>query len=118
MYEVVEAARARMAELFPDEAASPDGAVKVVGYGHLGDGNIHLNISTPRYEERFEQGLEPWVYEHTAARRGSISAEHGLGRMKAPCIGYSKSPEAVATMRLIKQALDPEGILNPHKVLV
>lgn len=115
MYDIVEAARVRMTEIFPEEAGGP---IKVVGYGHLGDGNIHLNISTPAYEPRYEQGLEPWVYEFTATRKGSISAEHGLGRMKAPCIGYSKTPEAVAAMRLIKQALDPRGILNPYKVLV
>jgi D-2-hydroxyglutarate dehydrogenase len=46
-----------------------------------------------------------------------VSAEHGLGLMKAGCIGYSKPPEAVAVMRQIKAALDPRGILNPYKVL-
>ena len=49
--------------------------------------------------------------------RGSISAEHGLGLMKAACIGYSKPPVAVEVMRQIKAALDPRGILNPYKVL-
>lgn len=49
--------------------------------------------------------------------RGSVSAEHGLGLMKAGCIGYSKPPAAVALMRAVKAALDPQGILNPGKVL-
>ena len=49
--------------------------------------------------------------------RGSVSAEHGLGLMKAACISYSKPPAAVAVMRAVKAALDPHGILNPYKVL-
>jgi D-2-hydroxyglutarate dehydrogenase len=57
------------------------------------------------------------VYERVAAQRGSISAEHGLGQMKASCIGYTKPPAAVALMAGIKQLLDPHGILNPYKVL-
>jgi D-2-hydroxyglutarate dehydrogenase len=91
--------------------------IKVVGYGHLGDGNLHLNISVPHYSESVRQVIEPWVYEWTSKVKGSISAEHGLGAMKAEEIGYSKSPIAVDTMRVIKNALDPEGILNPYKVL-
>ena len=60
---------------------------QVVGYGHLGDGNLHLNVSCARYEGAILDRIEPYVYEWTAARRGSISAEHGLGQMKAECIG-------------------------------
>lgn len=77
MYELVEETRARVAGL----------TCRVFGYGHLGDGNLHLNVSTPRYDAAIQERLEPWVYEWTAAQRGSISAEHGLGRMKAECIG-------------------------------
>ena len=57
------------------------------------------------------------MYEWTAAARGSISAEHGLGRMKAECIGYSKPPEAVALMAQLKRSFDPTHILNPYKLL-
>ena len=60
---------------------------QVVGYGHLGDGNLHLNVSCAQYEAAILDRIEPYVYEWTAARRGSISAEHGLGQMKAECIG-------------------------------
>jgi D-2-hydroxyglutarate dehydrogenase len=91
--------------------------IKVVGYGHLGDGNLHLNISVPQYDESLRQVIEPWVYEWTSNVKGSVSAEHGLGAMKASAIGYSKSPIAVDTMRLIKNTLDPQGIMNPYKVL-
>ena len=59
----------------------------MVGYGHLGDGNLHLNVSCAKYEGAILDRIEPYVYEWTAARRGSISAEHGLGQMKAECIG-------------------------------
>ncbi len=57
------------------------------------------------------------MYERTAAQRGSVSAEHGLGLMKAGCIGYSKPDLAVHLMRQVKHAFDPHGILNPYKVL-
>lgn len=59
----------------------------MVGYGHLGDGNLHLNVSCKEYTPEVEAQIEPFVYEWTSQHRGSISAEHGLGRMKAECIG-------------------------------
>lgn len=121
MYKLVEDMRARLGAAFPGGGApgAPPGAppIAVVGYGHLGDGNLHLNISVPSYDEEIRRKIEPWVYEWTAAVRGSVSAEHGLGAMKAGAIGYSKTPAAVATMRAIKAALDPRGIMNPYKVL-
>ncbi|KAG7670602.1 hypothetical protein Ndes2526A_g00376 [Nannochloris sp. 'desiccata'] len=100
-----------------NEISNDKSDIKVVGYGHLGDGNLHLNISVPHYSESVRQEIEPWVYQWTSNVRGSVSAEHGLGAMKAAAIGYSKSPVAVNTMRLIKNTLDPEGIMNPYKVL-
>ncbi|CAA6658929.1 unnamed protein product [Spirodela intermedia] len=89
----------------------------VLGYGHLGDSNLHLNISTATYDEDIFAKIEPFVYEWTAKNKGSISAEHGLGLMKADKIYYSKTPEAVNLMASIKRLLDPKGILNPYKVL-
>ena len=59
------------------------GCLQVVGYGHLGDGNLHLNVSAPRGRTSDLTAIvEPYVYEWTAGHRGSISAEHGLGQMK------------------------------------
>lgn len=123
MYALVEDMRARLAGWPPGLAGSalnPAGQrsvpVEVVGYGHLGDGNLHLNISAAAYDEGLRSRIEPFVYEWTAAQRGSVSAEHGLGLMKADCIGYSKSALAVGIMREVKRALDPRGILNPYKV--
>ncbi|KAH7667103.1 D-2-hydroxyglutarate dehydrogenase protein [Dioscorea alata] len=92
-------------------------SAKVCGYGHLGDGNLHLNISTPNYDDNVFAQIEPFVYEWTAEHRGSISAEHGLGLMKADKIHYSKSTETVRLMASIKKLVDPNGIMNPYKVL-
>jgi D-2-hydroxyglutarate dehydrogenase len=109
MYELVEDVRQRV-QHFPD--------VMVVGYGHVGDGNLHLNVSSPKgYNSELENVLEPYVYEWTAQQAGSISAEHGIGRMKAAALRYSKSNEAVDLMQRLKLLFDPHRILNPYKVL-
>ncbi|CAN6439404.1 unnamed protein product [Victoria cruziana] len=92
-------------------------SAKVLGYGHLGDGNLHLNVSAPEYDDKVLRKIEPFVYEWTSKHRGSISAEHGLGQMKANEIHYSKPAEAVQLMASIKKLLDPNGIMNPYKVL-
>ncbi len=81
--------------------------VDTVGYGHMGDQNLHLNVPTRRYDKRVEECLEPWVYEWVAKRNGSISAEHGLGIAKKPYIGYSRSATMVNLMKQIKNLYDP-----------
>uniref|UniRef100_A0A8C7XE25 D-2-hydroxyglutarate dehydrogenase, mitochondrial n=1 Tax=Oryzias sinensis TaxID=183150 RepID=A0A8C7XE25_9TELE len=92
-------------------------AKSVVGYGHVGDGNLHLNITSPAKNPALLAAIEPFVYEWTAKFQGSISAEHGLGLKKRNYIYYSKSSQAVALMGTIKAILDPNGILNPYKTL-
>lgn len=89
----------------------------VVGYGHIGDGNLHINIVAESYKEEIESLIEPYIYEWTAKQNGSISAEHGLGVMKAEKIGYSKSKTSVEYMQKIKDLFDPKRILNPNKYL-
>ncbi|CAG8662856.1 14745_t:CDS:10 [Gigaspora margarita] len=79
----------------------------VCGYGHVGDGNIHLNIVAKSYSPEITKLIEPYVYEWTAKYKGSVSAEHGLGLMKADCIGYSKSQKMISIMKQIKQTIDP-----------
>eukprot|EP00117_Sycon_ciliatum_P010257 scpid48151/ scgid12226/ D-2-hydroxyglutarate dehydrogenase, mitochondrial len=108
MYDLVEIMRKRVHGL---------GAVSCVGYGHLGDGNLHLNITSRERIEELDNAIVPFVYEWTAQRKGSISAEHGLGVQKSQYIHFSKTPPAIALMRSIKSTLDPKGILNPYKVL-
>ncbi|BBM97114.1 (R)-2-hydroxyglutarate---pyruvate transhydrogenase [Marchantia polymorpha subsp. ruderalis] len=106
LYTLVEDMRSRLKD-----------SATVVGYGHMGDGNLHLNIMAPKYDNELLAQIEPYVYEWTAAAKGSISAEHGLGFMKAKAIHYSKSTAAVQVMEGFKKLLDPRGILNPYKVL-
>ncbi|SGY31937.1 BQ5605_C002g01281 [Microbotryum silenes-dioicae] len=114
MYSLVEEARIR----FKEHGLDKDGSIKqTIGYGHIGDGNLHLNIVANKWDERIEEIIEPWVYEATAARNGSISAEHGLGLMKAPYVGYSKSDESIALMQQIRKLFDPRRILSPYKYL-
>ncbi|KAH8997535.1 FAD-binding domain-containing protein [Lactarius akahatsu] len=95
-----------------------ENAVKhVLGYGHVGDGNLHLNIVAAAYTQEIEAALEPFVYELVSSYKGSISAEHGIGAMKTHAIHYSKSAVAVDVMKRIKHLFDPHGIMNPGKVL-
>ncbi|GAA5980599.1 hypothetical protein JCM10908_001703 [Rhodotorula pacifica] len=114
MYSLVEEARERFAEKGLDK----DGSIKTtVGYGHIGDGNLHINIVAKDWDSKVEKTIEPWIYEATAKRNGSISAEHGLGLMKAPYVGYSKTDPAIAVMQQIRRLFDPRGILSPAKYL-
>eukprot|EP00850_Spirogloea_muscicola_P022914 SM000318S12216 [mRNA] locus=s318:87991:91818:+ [translate_table: standard] len=106
LYGLVDELRARL-----------EGVATVVGWGHFGDGNLHLNISAPKDNQKVQEQIEPFVYEWVASRGGSISAEHGLGVIKPHAIYYSKAPEAVSLMGEIKALLDQQGILNPYKVL-
>ncbi|KAK4138312.1 hypothetical protein BT67DRAFT_430953 [Trichocladium antarcticum] len=117
MYQLVEDTRARVdaAGLLGDSDEFPVRAV--VGYGHMGDANLHLNVATRRFDERVEKVLEPFIYEWIAERQGSISAEHGLGLMKKKYIGYSRNPTMIGLMKNIKNTFDPKGILNPYKYL-
>ena len=113
------AAAMRLAPLRMRARLAPLGAV-TAAFGHLGDGNLHLNVTTPgRYEpdERVLRAIEPYVYEWVAERRGSISAEHGVGQMKRHVLHLSRPPPAIELMRGLKGLLDPNGILNPGKVL-
>ncbi|KAH9898513.1 FAD-binding domain-containing protein [Cubamyces lactineus] len=95
-----------------------ENAVKhVVGYGHVGDGNLHLNVVAAQYTPEIEAALEPFIYELVASYKGSISAEHGIGVMKTHALQYSKNPTSIEWMKRIKALFDPNGIMNPGKVL-
>lgn len=82
-----------------------------------GDGNLHLNVTTPLPDPALVAIMEPFVFEWVSRCRGSVSAEHGLGLKKRNYIHYSKPSRAVALMAQIKALLDPKGILNPYKTL-
>lgn len=107
LYQLVEETRERLssAGLIGSDEKYP--VVDVVGYGHMGDSNLHLNVATRRFDKEVEKKLEPFVYEWISKRNGSISAEHGLGIAKKPYIGYSKSGTMVSLMKQIKTLYDP-----------
>ncbi|KAI1007949.1 putative D-lactate dehydrogenase [Podosphaera aphanis] len=117
LYALVDDVRDRITEagLLGDTDDHP--VVKVVGYGHMGDSNLHLNIATRRYDKAVEDLLEPYVYEWVGKRNGSISAEHGLGLAKKKYIGYSKNDVMIKMMKQIKALYDPNGIMNPYKYI-
>jgi FAD/FMN-containing dehydrogenase len=89
--------------------------LKTVYFGHVADGNLHLSVSMNGHSVT-ESQIEDVVYAIAARRRGSVSAEHGIGSLKRKYLHYSRSPEELALMRAIKQAMDPNGILNPGKI--
>ncbi|KPM11447.1 d-2-hydroxyglutarate dehydrogenase, mitochondrial-like protein [Sarcoptes scabiei] len=87
---------------------------RICGYGHIADGNLHLNITSEKFQKEILEIIEPFLYEFVAKYRGSISAEHGIGVKKKSFLHYSKTPEAIELMREIKNMIDPKTILNPN----
>lgn len=90
----------------------------IVGFGHYGDGNIHVNIIARQSITEIESQLQPFIYEWVSEHQGSISAEHGIGLRKASYLKYARSPTEIAMMYRLKNLFDPKGILNPRKVLL
>jgi (R)-2-hydroxyglutarate---pyruvate transhydrogenase len=120
LYDLVEATR--------KQVKGVEGVVDVVGFGHIGDGNLHLNVVVDRYSPEVEKVLEPWLYQWIRENlwvvkliedehKGSISAEHGLGVAKNKYLGYSQSEANIEMMRRIKKVFDPKGLMNPYKYL-
>ena len=103
------------------QAAIP--GVRLVNFGHLGDGNLHYNVQAPAgadgvaFLREREAEVNRIVYDAVQACGGSFSAEHGVGSLKLHEMAERKSPVALALMRRIKQALDPQGLLNPGRVV-
>jgi FAD/FMN-containing dehydrogenase len=101
-------------------AAYPD--VRMVVFGHLGDGNLHFNVAAPAGidDELFlghQAGINRITHDLVAAYGGSISAEHGLGVLRRDEAARYKSPVELAMMRAVRRALDPRGIMNPGKFI-
>ncbi|MFP2911782.1 FAD-binding oxidoreductase [Pyxidicoccus sp. 3LFB2] len=91
-------------------------------FGHIGDGNLHVNIMKPDAMEKVEflartKQADPTMFELVKKHGGSISAEHGIGLLKKDYLGYSRAPAELELLRALKRAMDPQGILNPGKVI-
>ncbi len=110
------------------EAVSPQVEVafpgtRAVAFGHLGDGNIHFHVLAPQGAARGEwergdgKAISTFVHDRVTQWGGSISAEHGIGQIKRDELGRLGDPASLAIMRSVKQALDPEGLLNPGKLV-
>ncbi len=114
----------------PDFVAATDAlltqaipGVRLVNFGHLGDGNLHYNVQAPeamdaaQFLQQHEEQVNHLVFDSVRHFGGSISAEHGVGSLKLAHLAQHKSPVALSMMRAIKTALDPLGLLNPGRVL-
>ena len=96
--------------------------LEVVWFGHIGDGNLHLNILRPAdvsIDDFYQRchTISPELFSLIQHRHGSISAEHGVGLLKRDFLNYSRSDEEIQAMRALKRVFDPHGILNPNKLL-
>jgi FAD/FMN-containing dehydrogenase len=97
--------------------------VRMVDFGHLGDGNLHYNVQAPEgadgqaFLRDFEDQVNTLVFDQVLKFKGSISAEHGVGELKVGKLPMYKDATAMAMMRAVKQALDPQNLLNPGRVL-
>ena len=109
MAEAVAHLRQEMPKQWPD-------AVYVV-FGHVADSNIHINVAIRDMSDDIKKGVQSLVYSLVSGMGGSISAEHGIGRIKRPYLSMSRTEPELALMATMKQALDPAGILNPGRVL-
>jgi D-lactate dehydrogenase (cytochrome) len=108
------------------ERAVPD--VRVLVFGHVGDGNIHFNLVQPIKDRddpvKRKAYLDNWdkvstsVHDVVARMNGSISAEHGIGRRKAHELPHYKTAVEIEMMRVLKRTLDPRNIMNPGKVVL
>jgi len=97
--------------------------VRIINFGHLGDGNLHYNIAPPlgsdpkTFNSTHEKAIQELVYAQVERSQGSISAEHGVGQLKLDGLREHKGKVAHELMKTLKRALDPQNILNPHKVV-
>lgn len=97
--------------------------IRIINFGHLGDGNLHYNIAPPlgmdpkAFNESHEKQIHELVYGQVERCKGSISAEHGVGQLKLDGLRAHKGEVAHELMKTLKKALDPLNILNPHKVV-
>ena len=109
----LEAADALISQAYPE--------FEVCWYGHIGDGNLHLNVLKPPDLPMADfyarcHAISPKLFGLVEERGGSISAEHGVGLLKREFLSYSRSAVEIDVMRAVKAVLDPNGVMNPGKL--
>lgn len=102
--------------ILKEKEAVKDGRIKVFGFGHVGDGNIHINL-VPEKGSKDISELSEFIFEWTSENGGSVSAEHGIGQAKRDQLNKSKGNVEIDLMKSLKNLLDPNNILNPGKVI-
>ncbi|CAH1117954.1 unnamed protein product [Phaedon cochleariae] len=91
-------------------------AIRVFGLGHMGDSNLHIQIEVEEFSRDLKNYIEPYIFQRTKQLKGSISAEHGMGFLKAKYLDFARPSSNVQMMKDLKRILDPKGIMNPYKV--
>lgn len=102
-------ARQNLAQAYPNAT--------ILFYGHAGDGNLHAIVSTGEMNAEIQHGFDRAIFDAVRDVGGSIAAEHGIGVSRAPFLSWTRSPAELALMRALKNAIDPQNILNPGKLL-
>ena len=105
----------------PNLSADEKEGIVTIGYGHMGDGDIHVNIAIPGYDnpdllQRLNTAVFPFLMDWIKQSKGSVGAEHGIGVIGSKYLNYTKSDESINVMKMIKKGMDPNGIMNPYKL--
>jgi FAD/FMN-containing dehydrogenase len=114
---------ARFIEETSPEVEARFPGTRVIAFGHLGDGNVHYHVLAPKeavpgeWERKEGKEISTLVHNLVTAWHGSISAEHGIGQLKRDELARLSDPVQLHLMRAVKQALDPQGLLNPGKLV-
>ncbi|CAB9519532.1 Probable D-2-hydroxyglutarate dehydrogenase, mitochondrial [Seminavis robusta] len=110
----------RLDETAAGSSSSPEKPIIAANWGHIMDGNLHFNVTTPGHfdvDPTVLNALEPYIFECVIRKGGSISAEHGLGQAKHKYLPMVHDPVTLRLMHSVKEMLDPRGIMNPGKYL-
>lgn len=115
LYKMVEDAKKH----FGDKHLLGDGKLysNLLGFGHVGDGNLHIMANLKGFDRHGQEAMDEFVFDWTMRHNGSITAEHGVGVSKVGYMKRAKSNVQLDLMRIIKNAIDPNGIMNPYKVI-
>ena len=93
-----------------------NGVQNMLTFGHIGDGNLHVVVLMQEDDPKNKLKIQQYLYKPLKTMNGSVSAEHGIGLDKKQWLPFSRSPEEIELMKIIKKSFDPKGIMNPGKI--